>query len=365
VLIAFRVDASDLIGTGHVMRCLTLAERLAEQGAWILFMARYMPQFLIDAITAKGFAFKLLTNKSSVANLNKLKHSHWLGTSQDKDAEDTIQALKMILGEEVLLDWLIVDHYALDSQWEISLRNRVKKIMVIDDIADRNHDCDILLDQNLFENMATRYIGKTKSECNLLLGPKFALLQSEYAKIHNQKLIKTKPVKRIFLYYGGVDDTNLTGLTIDAFLALNRCDITLDVVISPTNVYTSSLNHQISSNKNINLHIGLPSLASLMQQADLAIGAGGATTWERLCLALPSIVVTVAENQIMITNSLAEAGLVCYIGNKNDITKKLLICKLQNVLSKPSLAEWSSNCFEACDGKGVSRVVENILALNG
>jgi UDP-2,4-diacetamido-2,4,6-trideoxy-beta-L-altropyranose hydrolase len=364
MFIAFRVDASNLIGTGHVMRCLTLADGLATQGASILFMARHMPQFLIDAITAKGFAFKLFTNKLSISNVDKLKHAHWLGTSQEVDSEDTIQALKMTLGEDVLLDWLIVDHYALDSQWESSLRNRVKKIMVIDDIADRNHDCDILLDQNLFENMTTRYIGKTKSECNLLLGPKFALLQSEYAKIHNQKLIKTKPVKRIFVYYGGVDDTNLTGLTIDAFLALNRSDITLDVVISPTNKYISPINQQIFGINNINLHIGLPSLAGLMQEADLAIGAGGATTWERLCLALPCIVVTVAENQIMITNSLAKAGLICYIGNKEDINKEKIVNKLQNVLSKPSLEEWSSDCFEACDGKGVSRVVEKMLALN-
>lgn len=363
MLIAFRVDASNLIGTGHVIRCLTLAQALVDQGASILFMARHMPKFLMDTIVANGYFFELLAGNHSDDNLDKLKHSNWLGTSQDVDAEDAVHALNRIFGKDVVLDLIVVDHYALDIRWESRLRKHVKKIMVIDDIADRSHDCDILLDQNLFENMPTRYSGKLKSECNLLLGPNFALLQSEYAKIHCQSLIKTKPIKRIFVYYGGVDDNNLTGITLDAFLALNRSDITLDVVVSPTNTFISSIKHQISDSKNIHLHMGLPSLSSIMKNADLAIGAGGATTWERLCLALPSIVIAVADNQVMISKSLDKAGLISYLGCKDDIKKETIFNELSQVLNEPSLKEWSTACFEACDGLGVSRVVKAILAI--
>lgn len=360
MLIAFRVDASNLIGTGHVMRCLTLAHGLAEKGASIQFMARHMPKYLIDIINARGFRFKLFDKPHDKVRLDKLKHAKWLGTSQEVDAKESIQALDAY----PVWDWIIVDHYALDFRWQSVLRTKAKRIMVIDDIADRVHDCDILLDQNSYENMDTRYTDKSSDGCSLLLGPHYALLQPAYAKDHHKSLIKTTAVKRIFIYFGGVDDSNLTGITLDAFLGLKRDDISVDVVLPPTSQFVDTIKHQIAKKKNMKLYIGLPSLAGLMKKADLAIGAGGATTWERLCLALPSIVVTVAENQGQLANYLAKSGVICYLGNKEVVNEGLMSNKLQNVLNMQSLVDWSTNCYEACDGQGVSRVIEKILVLN-
>ena len=170
--IAFRVDASTQIGTGHFMRCLTLADALKQHGAKIRFASRHMPEYLRDMLVVKGHEFMLLDSSPSDAISDGLSHANWLGTSQHADAQDTVQALS---GQT--WDWLIVDHYALDARWESALRQTAKNIFVIDDIADRQHDCDVLLDQNLYADMDSRYTGKVPAHCQLLLGPRYALLR--------------------------------------------------------------------------------------------------------------------------------------------------------------------------------------------
>ena len=179
--IAFRVDASTQIGTGHFMRCLTLADALKQHGAKIRFASRHMPEYLRDMLVVKGHEFMLLDSSPSDAISDGLSHANWLGTSQHADAQDTVQALS---GQT--WDWLIVDHYALDARWESALRQTAKNIFVIDDIADRQHDCDVLLDQNLYADMDSRYTGKVPAHCQLLLGPRYALLRDEFRQLREQ-----------------------------------------------------------------------------------------------------------------------------------------------------------------------------------
>ena len=354
--IAIRADASDQIGTGHVMRCITLADELKKRDSNIRFVSRYMPLHLQALIVEKGYEFAKIESDNNLTVLDELAHAKWLGVSQKIDAADTLAALS-----DKNWDWVVIDHYAIDIRWENILRNKIARLMVIDDLADRNHDCELLLDQNLYVDKEMRYLQKVPRSCKLLLGPEYALLQPIYARLHNKEIVKNSAVQRILIYFGGADNSNLTGLALNAVLAINRPDIYIDVVISETSVFAEDIRKQISAHKNIELHTNLPSLAPLILIADLAIGAGGATTWERLCLGLPSIVITLADNQYEVANHLSELSLINYIGDKETVSKLDISEVLQELLSSLDLIDWSRNCMQICDGRGAERVVDVIL----
>lgn len=354
--IAIRVDASHEIGTGHFMRCLTLADALNQHNAQVTFVSRHLPEYLADTLTEKGHHLIMLKNDFNTKTIGDLAHSHWLGASQQSDAMECIQ----LLGHQQW-DWLIVDHYALDARWELALKTLIKKVMVIDDLADRQHDCDVLLDQNFFLNLKERYTHKIPSNCIALLGPSYALLQPLYAKLHQSLVLKSTPIRRIFIFFGGVDNENLTSKTIDAFQKLKCTDITLDIVMTDKSPHFTSIKEQIGEDSNICLHSTMPTLAPLMYKADLAIGAGGATTWERLCLGLPSIVISIADNQKNVSTHLANAGLIKYLGSHKKVTAEEIYQALLLLIQTPSLSSWSAKCFEMCDGQGTLRVVDQLL----
>lgn len=359
--VVFRTDASHQIGTGHVMRCLTLARALREREAECLFLSRDHKGNHNEMLKSQRFDVRVLPSSEEPSQRSDqplLAHSHWLGVNWLTDAQQTIEALGD--GE---IDWLIVDHYALDKRWESELRPHVKKIMVIDDLADRAHDCDLLLDQNLVANFKNRYDRLVASGCTRLLGPKYALLQPEYAKMRLHTPPRIGPVSRILVYFGGSDIYNLTELVVSVFLNLQRNDLKLDVVINPKSPNADRVRPQVAGHANVALHESLLSLAPLMAKADLAIGAGGATTWERCCLGLPSLVVTVAENQVQTAMELARIGTVNYIGHHDEVSEDRLSGLLQIGISAIDLRVWSQKCMEIVDGAGTNRVLKKLTAM--
>ena len=315
--VVFRTDASLQIGTGHVMRCLTLADALRQRGASCTFVCRQHPGQLLALIAQRGHKALASPGQQNGAqpNHNGTAHGHWLGTDWSTDAQDTQQALSDHTGGQPI-DWLVVDHYSLDARWEEALRPQAKRIMVIDDLADRSHACDLLLDQT-FGRQAPDYIPLVTDGCTLLCGSKYALLRPEFAALRKYSLRRReKPILKEFLInMGGVDKDNFTGAVLRS---LQDCllpeDCRLTVVMGQTAPWLKNvqdLSRQMPWPTQV--LVGVDNIAQLMADSDLAIGAAGATSWERCCLGVPSIMLVVAENQLKVAKSLEEAGaaLLC------------------------------------------------------
>lgn len=352
--VIFRTDASRIIGTGHVMRCLNLAGALVGRGAEVSFICRKHEGHLCDLIEERGFTVHRLPAPAKEFEAGTTPaHAAWLGATWQEDAGQAGAAIKTLSAKP---NWLVVDHYALDSRWEQALRPLVDKILVIDDLADRAHDCDLLLDQNLFADMQTRYATKVPEDCHLLLGPEYALLQPIYAELHDRIPPREGTVKRILISFGGADRDNLTGRVLAAFLSLNCPDLDVDVVISDSSPYAPDIRAQAAGHANIHLHSNLPTLAPLMAKADLAIGAAGTTSWERLCLGLPTLVVTLAENQQPIADELQRLGLVRWLGHKDEVSEQSIGLALAELFEGSIDEEWSLCCRATVDGKGTKRV---------
>jgi len=351
---AFRVDASAQMGIGHFMRCLTLAESLRERGAQIRFVCREHTGNLIALLQQKAVPVTVLPAPAINDTASGENYAIWLGVTQAEDAEQTIEALN---GEKP--DWLVVDHYGLDVEWEQRLRPHVSKLMVIDDLASRRHDCDVLLDQNYTAEGERRYVGLMPDTCKLLVGPRYALLRPEYDAYRKTLRARDGQVKRVLVFFGGSDPQNMTGVALEALSHPELKHLDVDVVIGANNPHREVLEKQSQERQQTKIYGSLPHLADLMAQADLAIGAGGATTWERMCLGLPSVVISIAENQRPACEALAEAKLIHYAGHFSDIkTDGLTQLLKQQIHATEKLAELSIQNRLQVDGLGTLRLVE-------
>lgn len=349
--IAFRVDASSEMGTGHLMRCCTLADALRAQGAVTRFVCRQIPEGLAAMLQEKGHQLAQLVGGDDGENRDGLAHSQWLGVSQGRDARDTAKAL-----EDAAWGWIIVDHYALDARWESALRPAARRIMAIDDIADRRHDCDVLLDQNLYADMDARYAGKVPAHCQLLLGPRYALLREEFGLLRKQVAPRTGPVKRVLVFFGGMDAGNYTAAAVAALANACAGDVHVDVVIGAHHAERERIASACAA-RGFSCHVQTSRMAELMAGADLAIGAGGSTTWERCCLGLPSLSMSVAENQ---RRQVADAGArgLLYALDEGDGLVDLIGRHARALMENGVLRQAiSRNGMEAVDGLGASRVI--------
>jgi UDP-2,4-diacetamido-2,4,6-trideoxy-beta-L-altropyranose hydrolase len=356
VSVAMRVDATANIGTGHFMRCLTLAVALKSQGAHIRFISRNLPAHLEEMLDAKGMDFVALPKEAASELRGDLAHSQWLGTSQAQDACATVQALS-----DKHWDWIVVDHYALDVLWESAVRVCAKKILVIDDIADRQHDCDVLLDQNFYSDMHSRYEGKVPAHCVQLLGPRYALLRDEFRQLRAHVKPRSGEVKKILIFFGGVDSDNYTGLALESLATLAIKAIKIDIVIGAQHPYRELIQKTCDS-RGYKCHVQTSRMAELMAEADMAIGAGGTATWERCCLGLPAMSLCVAENQRKQLSDAAEVGLLYSISSKDNAVDA--ICShTKALLENPALLKLISRTeMDLVDGRGVARIV-NVMGI--
>lgn len=356
--IIFRVDSSVQMGTGHLMRCLTLANELRENGADISFVCRLLPGNLCEYIEQKGYHVHRLSIHISSSNpeTQYVQNYDLTGISRHTDIEET----RIILKENDIIDWLIVDHYTLDHQWESQIRPYVKKIMVIDDLADRPHNCDLLLDQNLYNNMENRYEKLLPNLCIKLMGPKYALLRPEFKAARKCLRVRNGSIQRILVFFGGGDPTNETAKALEALYLLNNPQFAVDVVVGYTNPHKERIKELCLTVPNITYHCQVENMAELMSRADLAIGAGGSASWERCCLGLPSLVVILADNQCELANALDEQGAIINLGWAKDLTINDYLEAIHK-LTPIQLQTISRHCLKLVDGDGCSRVVNHII----
>ncbi|MEL7633356.1 UDP-2,4-diacetamido-2,4,6-trideoxy-beta-L-altropyranose hydrolase [Sporomusa sphaeroides] len=317
-MIVFRVDSSTLIGSGHLMRCLTLAKQLKKtKQAEIAFISRDLAGNLNHFIESNGYRLLLLPRAASVEELTG--YEQWLTVRQDVDAGQTKQFL-----QGLVVEYLIIDSYGFDKTWEDIVRPYVNKIMVIDDLANRKHNCDILLDQNYYCEPEHRYAGLVPSHCKLLLGPQYALLREEFYEARKKMRIRDGTVKNILIFFGGSDLTNETMKALQALEALQRTDIQVNVIVGASNNNKENIEAYCLQHDHIHYFCQVNNMAELMNEADFAIGAGGTATWERCFLSLPAIVITIAENQVEIAENCKRIGVIEYLGQHEMVTCKMI-----------------------------------------
>lgn len=357
--IFIRADASTNIGTGHVMRCLVLAEDLRKRSVNVTFICRILPGDLIAHIENKGFSVISLppTENNISANEDEISNENWLDLNWKTDALQTIEAIC----KKPEIDWLIIDHYGIEKKWERSVRPGVKRIMVIDDLANRSHDCDILLDQNLYRNLEKRYEELIPESTSTLLGPKYLLLRQEFRDLQFVKN-KNVTVKRILISFGGSDPTNETMKAIKAIKIINRPEIAVDVVVGISNEKYSIIKKYCEKLPNIKIHYQIDYLAKLMSEADLAIGAGGSTTWERCYVGLPAITIETAENQSEILAYLSEIGAVWHLGVSEKVDEEDIANNILKLINYPTVLVEMVNATASIMGDfSDNLVVERLL----
>lgn len=350
--IAFRVDASYKIGSGHVFRCLVLADTFKAQDCNVIFISRLLDGHLIDLIKARGF--EVITLGDGVAKNDNTSSIDWLGVSQEGDANETIENL-----EGRVFDILLVDHYSLDIEWETYLKPYTDSMAVIDDLANRNHNCDFLIDQNFRNENFDCYDSLVPAVCKKLLGLQYAILSPEYEKVRKNSKVRTGIINRVLVYFGGTDWQNMTSLAVKVLSQDEFSFLEVDVVVGSNYPFLLDLEKLISKRPKTNFYQSLPSLARLMSVADIAIGAGGTTLWERMSMGLPAIVISLADNQLRSCESLQKEDLIHYLGNYNDISDSLLTKYLRvRICSPEDNYNLSMRISEYVDGFGALRIVQ-------
>lgn len=347
--VVFRVDASLLIGSGHVMRCLVLADALQQQGYQIIFACTELEGDMRGYIAERGF--KLLTlaaPKTYLQPRHEADYAAWLQKTPEQDAYDFVAAVKSA-------DLVITDHYNIAACWQRIVVARLGcYLMAIDDLA-RCHQADLILDQTLGRD-ASDY---ASSKSWILAGSQYALLRTQFASQREAAFTKTfsgQPLK-IMLSMGGIDLPNAT-LTVLSSL-YNRVNAAFTVLLSPRAPHYQKVKTWCASHPQIVHKDFIDDMASLMLQHDIAIGASGSTSWERACLGLPSIVIPIAENQQFTAKQLAaqQAALVVQL---NDIDRKLSDAVIH---ISQHWSQFQHANLVTCDGRGAYRVVWAIKQL--
>lgn len=360
--VVFRADASLAIGSGHVMRCLTLADALAGRGHRCHFLCRDDEGHLGQVIGERGYGLTLLGGASDAYGPDEEPppHGHWLTVHWAEDARVSAECLAG-LGT----DLLVVDHYALDHRWAEAVRGSVRRIAVIDDLADRRHDGDLLLDQNLGRRAAD-YGALVPEHCRLLMGPEFALIGPAFGAVREESLERRSgsPLHRIMVSMGGVDADDATGQVLDAIAGAPPPDLeAVSVIMGRHAPHLDRVRMRAAALPfDVEVAVGVSDMAHRMAEADLGIGGAGVTAWERCAVGLPSIAVVLAGNQRMGAQALGAAGAALVIDGTERIGAELpgQLARMDETSERLGV---SAAAAALVDGRGLARVAEALEEL--
>lgn len=345
--IVFRVDSSDIIGTGHVYRCLNFAYQYKDHN--ISFICKNHHYNLNSKISENYKVYELLNNNENNNENINLDIKTWLGESQIDDLNKTIDIIK---NNNLIIDWLIIDHYTIDKIWEDGIKKYVKNICVIDDFTNRYHNCNILINQQItYEDGILKYKNVVNDDCKIYCGNNYLLLHPQYFNYINLKKIYEHCVKRINIFMGGSDIHNITENIIDICNNYNKNidnienKIIFDIIIGKSNKNYEKIKNKLKDLNNFNLYYDLEFIGDLLEKADLCIGAPGSTSYERVLMKVPCLSICVAENQKTVINKFIEANVIKYLGTIEDNYEEKLIKYLnyfnQNI---SELKNMSKNC---------------------
>jgi UDP-2,4-diacetamido-2,4,6-trideoxy-beta-L-altropyranose hydrolase len=343
VRIVFRADASVEIGSGHVARCASLAQRLREARHEVAFLCRELAGDLTDMLETEGF---------SVHRLD--------GGVREWTEEDDARRCRSAIGT-ALHDWLIVDHYTLGARWEQAMAACADRVLAIDDLG-REHRCDLLLDQNHSNPIHDSYRHGVPADCECLLGPRFALLRSDFAACRAASLARARDrVARVLVFMGGSDPLDETSNALRG-IAMMEQQPAVDVVIGAANPHRDTVAAECATLTNATLHVQTQEMAALMARADCALGAPGGATWERCALGLPAIVTILAENQAAIGTAVDAAGAHRLLGRHGKVSAADYAHALHG-LDAAALHRMSQAAAAICDGAGAERVAAHLEAV--
>ena len=342
--IFIRVDSSTKIGYGHFIRCMALADTL-QKNFKINFISRSLEGNLISGIQDKGFGiFRFYSNSEKINEKN--------------DAQKTISLIKKHSGQKNIL---IIDNYQLSKKWETYVKPFVHKLIAIDDLPNRSHNCDLLIDQNLHTKVNGLYKGLIPSNCIKLIGPKFSMIRKKFRMLKKSVKPRTFPIKKILVSFGGSDTENQTLIALNSIKKMNR-KIDVDVVVGKANKCKKTLKIFCNRNNHFTYHEQIDNIADLMLSSDLSIGSSGSTTWERCILGLPAIVSISSNDQMDIANSLSQKKCIINLGDAKKLTETNYINVITN-LKKNDLRNMSKNSMSLVDGNGTQRILKHILLM--
>jgi UDP-2,4-diacetamido-2,4,6-trideoxy-beta-L-altropyranose hydrolase len=330
----FCCDASPLIGAGHVMRCLALAEGLGEAGWRIGFAVGKEAVPTVPFLAASGFNVHVLS-----------------------DADNGPEALREQASGRA--DLLVVDHYKRDVAFETTCRAFAKKIVVLDDATGRNHDCDILVDAAA--SSKEFYAGHVPAHARVLAGPAYALIRRSFVADREMALARRdgRPVKEILVSCGATDPANATAAVLDSINDVVE-DVAVTVVLSSQAPYVEAVRKRLRGNAR--LLVDVADMAELMTNSDLAIGASGSTAYERAVLGLPSILVTIADNQRGVAHLMSRAGAALDAGMLDaDFVLRLRSLITGLIAAGAVRRRMAQDASALIDGRGTARIAVAVL----
>jgi UDP-2,4-diacetamido-2,4,6-trideoxy-beta-L-altropyranose hydrolase len=344
--VAFRVDASAVIGLGHLKRCISLAKALRGIGSNCIFLCADLGFESHVLIESEGFPCAVLpaqTNPQFAAE----------SRSGEADVRLSLEALASFTP-----DWVVVDHYGLDRDWHAAIRNKAGcRIAVIDDLADRDLDCDLILDQNHDDDHFQKYSGRYDRGTICLFGPRYALLDPAYTQA--AKYCFSPDIRSVGIFMGGMDAQNVSGQVIEA-IKLARYSGPVEIVTTQCNPALAMLNAQTRKRAKTDISIDLPNLAGFFARHDLQIGAGGSSTWERCCIGAPALLIPFVENHNVVLDSLGKLEVAASVPWGWDVA--LLAEKIKNAIADIDGRRLQSERGMALvDGEGAVRVAIAML----
>lgn len=355
----FRVDASAEMGGGHLYRCMNLAASLRASGLCeCFFLMREHHAGFIESVKLAGFEVITLPLEFKPRYFDG-DYTQWVGG----DVKTEIEAMLDLLSEKGFrkTDWVVTDHYGLDRSYEVGVKAYGLNVAVIDDLANRSHQCDLLVDQTCGRYVSD-YKGLVNENALICVGQEYCLLRPEFILCRTEALERRKvfsTIKNILVNFGSTDPTNITANVLTNIK--DYCvkeSIVLNVVLGASAPHLKEVGEVVGEFPGATLHVEVSNMAELMKSADIAIGAAGSTTWERCCMGLPTVLVKTAENQSEVVSRMLDLGVVFYHDLSVSNQTGLLLDAFAAVSN--DYQNLSKRAARLVDGKGLERI-KNIL----